>query len=588
IDQTAFDAAMPTPPAEAIGSNAYAVGEQASQLGSGVLLGNPHFPYHGPDRFWMFHVTVGDEYDVTGAALAGIPMPVIGFNRDVAWSHTVSFAQRFTLYELELNPDNLMQYMYDGEARDLKAHTVSAQRMLEDGSVETVEHTFYTSHFGLIVDLGVVSPLLGGWPNAMGTLLTFRDANLDNMRSIDQWVRMGQAQDMEAFVDSLRSIGIPWVHTLAADRYGNAFYGDISVVPHVTENKYNSCVRGTLQTLLTNNGLTTMDGSDPDCEWGSDADTAEGVFGYDSLPKLETREYAANSNDTHWLSNPRMLLEGYSPLIGPEQYQQSIRSRHTFVQAEERMAGTDGLGEPGFNIDNIRQTLFGARNHAADLVLGEVVDICQGVADWSLYSIDPATVDQACSVLAAWDKRHLTDSVGPHIFHELWRRIDEAPNLWAVPFDPADPVNTPRQLNTGDADLLALIKQSLADAVAALEGIPMDRPWGEIQFDEKNGVRHGMHGGSGDMMFSVISSDLVPGVGYSNIRHGNSYMQAVTWDQTDCPDAYTILSYSQSTDPASDNYADSTELYSNGAWIDAPLCIADRDAVEVRRETVQE
>jgi acyl-homoserine-lactone acylase len=90
------------------------------------------------------------------------------------------------------------------------------------------------------------------------------------------------------------------------------------------------------------------------------------------------------------------------------------------------------------------------------------------------------------------------------------------------------------------------------------------------------------------MMFSVITTNLVPGEGYSAIRHGNSYMQAVTWDETDCPDAYAMLTYSQSTDPASDNYADSTALYSKGGWIDMPFCEADRDAQEVRRETISQ
>jgi acyl-homoserine-lactone acylase len=164
------------------------------------------------------------------------------------------------------------------------------------------------------------------------------------------------------------------------------------------------------------------------------------------------------------------------------------------------------------------------------------------------------------------------------------------PSLWAVGFDPADPVNTPRDLNIADNAVVEAVKQSLADGVARLveAGIPMDRPWGEVQFDEKNGERLGIHGGPGEMMFSVISSSLVDGEGYSNIVAGNSYIQAVGWDESDCPDAYAILTYSQSTDPASDHYADTTELYSNGGWIDMPFCEADRDAQEIRRETVQE
>jgi hypothetical protein len=62
--------------------------------------------------------------------------------------------------------------------------------------------------------------------------------------------------------------------------------------------------------------------------------------------------------------------------------------------------------------------------------------------------------------------------------------------------------------------------------------------------------------------FSVISSSLVDDSGYSSIRAGNSHIQAVTWDAGDpCPRAYTLLTYSQSTDPASPHYADQTRLY---------------------------
>jgi acyl-homoserine-lactone acylase len=116
----------------------------------------------------------------------------------------------------------------------------------------------------------------------------------------------------------------------------------------------------------------------------------------------------------------------------------------------------------------------------------------------------------------------------------------------------------------------------------------VDAPWGEVQFDEKNGTRYGIHGGSGSMMFSVITSSLVDGEGYANITHGNSYIQAVTWDESDCPDAYAILTYSQSTDPANPHYADATGLYSSGNWIDMPFCEAARDAQEIGRTTLEE
>ncbi len=592
LDRTDVDRALERQPVWEIGSNAYAVGAEASRGNAGILFGNPHFPWQGPERFYMFHLTLGDgsEYDVMGAALHGLPAPVIGFSRDVAWSHTVSTGNRFTVYELELNPDNPLEYVYDGEIREFTTRTVSAEQLAADGTVETVDYTFYLSHFGPVLDLGSLSPLLAGWPNALGTLLSYRDANLENLRGLEQWVRMGQAGDMEEFTEALRMIGTPWVNTIAAARDGNAFYGDISVNPNIPPAQYDACIRGPLQELLTDFGLPTFDGSDPDCEWQNDEGAPEGVFGFDSLPKLQTREYAANANDSYWLPNPRQLLTGFSPIIGREEITQSLRTRATFDMAEERLAGEDGLGEPGFDIDSIREMHYGARNYTAEITLDTVLEVCRAVDDWSDYSSDTDGMNQACFLLSDWDRRHRLTSVGAALFWEFWQELPRGDVLWAVPFDPADPVNTPRDLNTGDPAVEEAVKVALATAVSRLSeaGIPLDRPWGEVQFAERNGERIGIHGGPGAMMFSVISSPLVDGEGYSDIRAGNSYIQAVTWDETDCPVAYAILTYSQSTDPASDHYDDATRLYSEGEWIDMPYCLADQEAQELRRETISE
>ena len=54
---------------------------------------------------------------------------------------------------------------------------------------------------------------------------------------------------------------MPWVNTLAADSTGDAYYADISVVPHVTNEKAAVCNtelgRGTYEAL----GLPVLDGS---------------------------------------------------------------------------------------------------------------------------------------------------------------------------------------------------------------------------------------------------------------------------------------------------------------------------------------
>jgi acyl-homoserine-lactone acylase len=300
--------------------------------------------------------------------------------------------------------------------------------------------------------------------------------------------------------------------------------------------------------------------------------------------------YGLYSNDSYWLPNPRRLLTGFTRAIGPEEYEQSLRTRLTFVQAEQRLAGTDGLEGEGFSNKNVREIFSSARNYAAELVNDEVVAICIAVDDWTPYGVSGDAMLQACNILAEWDTRHTIDSVGGHIFFEFWRVARGLDNLWAVPFDSTDPVNTPRTLNTGDPALVESVRGALATAVTVLQDndIALDAPWGDVQFIERNGEQIPLPGGSGAMLFSVISASLVAGEGYSDVRAGNSYIQAVSWDESDCPDANAILTYSQSTDPASPHYADATKLYSQSGWIDMPFCESDRDAQEIRRETISE
>jgi len=217
------------------GSNAIAVGRDLSRTRKGLLLANPHQPWNGTTSFYQVHLTIPDTYDVAGAALHGLPVVGIGFNRDVAWTHTVAFSTRFTFYELQLNPNNRLQYLYDGSYRDMTAKTVSINVKLADGSLEERRRTFYSTHFGPIVDLGEVSSLLRGWPLFNNTAYAIRDANLHRgVAMLEQYIAMGQATDMTAFTQALEGIGVPVFHTLAVDRSGEAFYGEVASVPQLT------------------------------------------------------------------------------------------------------------------------------------------------------------------------------------------------------------------------------------------------------------------------------------------------------------------------------------------------------------------
>ena len=587
------------------GSNALAIGRDLSQTGRGLLLGNPHRGWEGPEAFHQLHLTIPGEYDVAGAALHGIPWVGIGFNRDVAWTHTTSFATRFTLYELQLNPDSLLQYRYEDEWRDITAHDVQIEVKLDDGSLETRTHTFYRSHYGPIVDLGVVSSVLAGWPMSNGKVFTFRDANaLRSTLTVDQYLAMGQAGSIDEFTDALKGIGVPIFHTLAADRHGNAFYGEVAAVPHVTEAQREECATdlGRVLAAVSNNALITLDGSSAACAWGEDPDSPQdsNLYGYGARPKLVTTDYVGNGNDSYWLSNADNPITGFSPIfgwLGHENTQQSLRTRIGHLMVAERRNATDGLdATPGFTLESLKAFMYRNRVYGAEIVLDDVLAICAAL-DGS--DADEERALKACEVLDSWDRKVDVDSQGAQVFTEFWREIHrelgsdfhvliESRNFWAVDFDPGDPLNTPRGIDRSRLGNRKLVVESLSAAVQRLDnaGVALDATWGNVQFVTRNGIDIPIHGGHADAgVYGHISPSLRDG-GYRP-GSGNSYIQAVTWDD-DCPLAETILVSSQSSDPDSPHFADQTELYGRKEWVSFPYCEAQIEAARIGEVLVVE
>lgn len=573
------------------GSNALALGRDATASGRGILLGNPHQPWFGEGAWYQVHLTIPGEYDAAGAALHGTPIVGVGFNRDVAWSHTVSYANRFSLYELALNPDNPLQYDFDGEWRDIEQQTVEVLAKQPDGSMETRSFTFYTSQYGPIINLKNEESALDGWPMFNGSILAFRDANLDTgPRLVEQWVAKAKATSLDEYIEALELIGNPVFHELAADRDGNAFYGEISAIPFITQQQLDTCVRGIVGPLLadlTTNVIVSLDGSDPACEWGTDPDAPPdtNLYSAGKLPQLETTDYVGNSNNSYWLSDANNPLEGFPTIMGPighEGTQQFLRTRIGHLLVAERQ----NSGEPLFDVEAVKELMYNNRVYGAEVVLDDILAVC---------ATDAAdAVLDACAALAGWDRKVELDSRGAQVFTEFWSGIRgelgndfqntvESDEFWKVDFDAANPLNTPAGIDISLEANRTRIVDGLAAATERLQaaGVPLDAPWREVQFLERNDENVPIHGGPGTAgIYGAISAGLSEG-GYVNPRAGNSYIQVVTWDDSECPIADVILVPSQSTDPESPWFADQTKLYSNKEWVRWRFCEEDIAANQI-------
>jgi acyl-homoserine-lactone acylase len=68
---------------------------------------------------------------------------------------------------------------------------------------------------------------------------------------------------------------------------------------------------------------------------------------------------------------------------------------------------------------------------------------------------------------------------------------------------------------------------------------------------------------------------FIPGQGFGEPEFGSSFVQVVTWGRSPCPDAATILTYSESNNPLSPHYADQTRLFSGKRWVRDRFCRTD-------------
>ncbi|MFF2661997.1 penicillin acylase family protein [Kitasatospora sp. NPDC058032] len=537
------------------GSNAWAIGRDAGRDGNGLLLANPHLQWAGPERFYQAQLTIPGVLDVAGAGLYGLPFLQIGHTKGLAWTHTTSYADHVTAYRLSLVPGDPTAYLVDGKVERMTTETVPVTVRAADGTLSTVDRTLYRSRHGYV--------MAEAWTNEYA--YTLRDANADNLRSLNEWVAMGRSQNLDQLRQAQRTYqGAPWVYTTAVDSSGTTYFTDSSAVPHITDALRSRC--------LVPNPLTdgVLDGSTAACDPGRDPDALlPGLFGPANHPALTRTDYVANANNGPYLTNADAPMAGLPAVYngGPEL---APRPQLSLRMIADRRAGTDGLGAPGFTLATLQATMFGNRVQSAELDRDDAVALCR--AHPVLAASDGTRVDVrfACDVLAAWDTRADADSRGTVLWQEYRDALARTrTTAWqTVPYDPARPLTTPRGIAADNADA----QRAFADTVRALpaRGLPLDAPIGLVQ--RWAGIP--LHGCSGLVgCFNVLTAGPGSGAGGGtypadprSVPHGSSFLMAT--ELTDRgPRTRTLLAYGESADPTSPHFTDQTRRYADKQWV---------------------
>ncbi|WP_111496519.1 penicillin acylase family protein [Marinobacter bohaiensis] len=597
-----------------LASNAWGIGADMTEQGRGALLANPHFPYTGHRRLYQSQMTVPGYLNINGAGLLGTAIPLISFNESLSWSHTVTTSRRFALYELTLKAGDPLTYIKDGVEKPITSETFQIEVDIGGTSPAVVERTFYFSEYGPMVS---GSAITGGglpvWSDASGKAYSYRDANADTGGLLDTWLGMSRASNLDEFQQVFRDCGSTlWTNSTYADKDGNAFYIDSSSVPNLSEKSialinFKRSVSSDYADLF-DAGLTLLDGSESFDDWVEG--DCDGLVPYESKPKLLRSDWVQNSNSSYWATNPDEFLEGFSPMFGTERTPINPRTRLGIKMLQNpNAAGMPGVTPPAgqdgkFGAEDLINVIWNNRAWYAEQFLPELRERCGLIGATTVDGVDLST---ACGVLDSWDSVYNLDSVGAHVFRVfIANYADSFETDLTEAFTPDDPVYTPgapSETDKGTASDPMLL--ALSQGVQALnaQGIALNATLGSVQYIRPSGdVPPGgtpifqspgipWHGGDGnvdgafnaigvvtdeyaeDTRFPRIAPSVVDNTGGLSdgavagtegwlMARGTSWHYGLEFTDTG-PEAYGLVSYSQSSDAMSDFFLDQSQNYSD-------------------------
>lgn len=589
---------------ESGGSNAVGLGSEATDNGSGLLLGNPHWTWDGFDRFWQMHVQIPGKLHTSGMGFIGQPLIMIGHNENVAWSHTVSAARRLALSQLMLVPGSPTQYLVDGQVHDMEATEISIEVLEEDGSIGSRSHTFYSSIYGPVTTSILGIELL---PWTQGSAFAMIDMNTGSARIANQFWESNQAQTVdEHYAAHAKWVGNPWATTTVSDSQGNTLFTDVGTVPNISNDHAARCNTAVGHTLWNTFAVAVLNGGLSSC----DVPTAEDSVAPKTMPAalqpvIKRQDYVSNSNESHWLTNAREPLVGYSRVFGPENSQRAMRTRMGHRMILDRLDGLDDSGKTTFSRQDLQDLLFSNRNMLGELWVDDLVSYCRAeggqmpATPSESGGVEMVDVSQACDVLENWGRSNTLDDPGAVLFYRFsslalveldftlsYIGVSAAP-FWRQPFNISDPVNTPTGLNPSYLPAY----NALADAVKEFNaaGIPLDANLRDYQRSEYGQAQTPLHGGSAVLgLFNAMDvrwRDDHIGAGGG----GPSFIQVTQFSKNGgCPDSRTLLLGSQRSQHAWDRADEQQEKYSDGIWVDPPFCddelqVAVKESVTVLR-----
>lgn len=209
------------------GSNNWVVSGAKSTTGLPILCNDPHPALQTPGVFYAMHLHAPD-FEVSGAAVPGLPGVIVGHNQHIAWGVTNTMADSQDAFVEKLDPLNPRRYRYKGEWCEFEARY---EDIKVKGQLTVRQEQFRSVHGPIISEFspgGTVAADGGsvqGAPVAMAWSLYHQPFSLDGLLGVSR------ARNWPEFRAALKNCPFPSLNFGYADVEGNIGYQHTGLIP---------------------------------------------------------------------------------------------------------------------------------------------------------------------------------------------------------------------------------------------------------------------------------------------------------------------------------------------------------------------
>ena len=210
ITASVYEALEDLPIPQFEGSNSWVIGSGKTKNGSVILANDPHIGFAQPSVWYEAHL-VTPTYEKYGYHLAGVPFPLLGHDRNLAYGLTMFENDDVDFYFEETHPSDKTKYRFREEWKDFKQ--ISKTIKVKDSG--SIKFNFHKTDHGPVLN-GIAKEIEGERPVSMSWIYTQEENKV-----LHALYAICHAENMETFREALPNIHAPGLNVMYGDSKGN-------------------------------------------------------------------------------------------------------------------------------------------------------------------------------------------------------------------------------------------------------------------------------------------------------------------------------------------------------------------------------